>query len=236
MITRRGFLKATGLTWMAVFGTVALAACGEGRGTASSTAQVSSTAPSASSASGTAPSDSDAASSSSAAATPDSIVVYFSRAGENYEVGYVEQGNTAVIADMVAAKTGSDAFEIKPAAPYPEDYDECLNVAIAERDSGARPAYSGDVDLTPYKTVYLGYPLWWRDLPMCVYTFLESHDWTGKEIRPFCTHGGSGIMNTASSIAATCAGAEVGEPLSMLGTTAQTDRSAAESAVDAWLG
>jgi flavodoxin len=127
-------------------------------------------------------------------------------------------------------------FEIAPTQPYPEDYDECLDVAIAERDAGARPAYSGDVDLAPYKTVYLGYPLWWRDLPMCVYTFLESHDWAGKEVRPFCTHGGMGIMGTVESVAAVCAGAKVGEALSMDGATAQYDRATAESAVDSWLG
>ena len=84
--------------------------------------------------------------------------------------------------------------------------------------------------------MYLGYPIWWGDLPMCVYTFLEAHDWAGKDIRPFCTHEGSGVSGTDSSIATTCAGATVGTPLSMTGTTAQTDRSAAESAVDAWLG
>lgn len=162
--------------------------------------------------------------------------MYFSRADENYGVGYVERGNTAVLAEMVAAKTGSDAFEIKPAAAYPAGYEECCDVALEEQNAGARPAYVGDVDLAPYKTVYLGYPIWWGDLPMCVYTFLEAHDWAGKDIRPFCTHAGSGVSGTDSKLRATCAGATVGTPLSMEGTTAQNDRAAAESSVDAWLG
>lgn len=247
MITRRVFLKAAGTACVATLSASILAACGQSRGAASSSASTEVPSPasgasdlpnaeSAESVTDSADSASDSASSPSAATTPGSIVVYFSRAGENYEVGYVERGNTAVIADMIAAKTGSDVFEIVPAEPYPEGYNECLDVAIAERDTGARPAYSGDVDLTPYKTVYLGYPLWWRDLPMCVYTFLESHDWAGKEIRPFCTYGGMGIMSTVESIAATCVGAEVGDPLSMSGARAQYDRTSAKSAVDSWLG
>lgn len=247
MITRRGFLKAAGAFGMAAACSTVLAACTEGRGAASSAAPetdapsssaapAASDLPSAESGSAEASPASSASDESPAPATPGSIVVYFSRAGYNYEVGYVKRGNTAVLADMIASKTGSDVFEIVPAQPYPEDYNKCLDVAIAERDANARPAYSGEVDLAPYETVYLGYPLWWRDLPMCVRTFLESHDWAGKRIRPFCTHGGMGVMGTVDSVAATCEGAGVSEPLSMNGATAQHDRVSAESAVDSWLG
>lgn len=162
--------------------------------------------------------------------------MYFSRAGENYGVGYVEQGNTAVLAEMIAAKADADTFEIKPANAYPAGYQECCDMALEEQHAGARPAFVGDIDLTPYKTVYLGYPIWWGDLPTCVYTFLEAHDFAGKDIRPFCTHEGSGVSGTDSKLGAACAGATVGTPLSMTGTTAQTDRPAAESAVDTWLG
>lgn len=231
MITRRGFLKAAGAFGMAAACSTALAACADGRGAASSAAPETAEPGSAEASPASSASDEPPA-----PATPGSIVVYFSRAGYNYEVGYVERGNTAVLADMIASKTGSDVFEIVPAQPYPEDYDECLDVAIAERDAKARPAYSGEVDLAPYETVYLGYPLWWRDLPMCVRTFLESHDWAGKQIRPFCTHGGMGVMGTVDSVAATCEGAGVSEPLSMNGATAQYDRVSAESTVDSWLG
>lgn len=198
MITRRGFLKAPGAFGMVAACSTALAACAESRGAVSSaapeTAAPSSSAPAASDVPSAEPGSAEASPASSpsdeqpARATPGSIVVYFSHAGYNFEVGYVERGNTAVLADMIASKTGSDVFEIVPAQPYPEDYDECLDVAIAERNANARPAYSGEVDLAPYETVYLGYPLWWRDLPMCVRTFLESHDWAGKQIRPFCTY------------------------------------------------
>ena len=162
--------------------------------------------------------------------------MYFSHTGENYGVGVIEEGNTAIVAKLIAEKTGADLFEIVPAEAYPEGYNECCDVALNEQNEGARPAFAQDVDLMPYKTVYLGYPIWWGDLPMCVYTFLESHDWAGKDIRPFCTHGGSGLAGTESKIASTCSGASVGQGLSIAGTTAQNSRDQAQAAVDAWIG
>lgn len=236
MITRRHFFKTAGAAGAWVLGAGALAACGQGRGTDASDSEAS-TAEVADSTADEAASTSDHVEASpSDAAAADAIVIYFSRAGENYGVGVVEQGNTAVLVEMIAAKTGSDLFEISPEVAYPEGYDECCDVALDEQGSGARPAYVGDVDLASYKTVYLGYPIWWGDLPMCVYTFLEAHDWADKNILPFCTHAGSGVSGTDGSIANACAGATVGSPLAMAGTTAQNDRAMAESDVDAWLG
>ena len=246
MLTRRSFLSLTGA---AVLGAAALAlpGCGESRSAASSassanaaaasTASASSAGASASAASaGVSASASAQASSASAAAKSSSLVLYFSRAGENYGVGVVEEGNTAIVAKMIAEKTGADQFEIVPLETYPEGYDECCDVALSEQNSKARPAYSGDIDLTPYETIYLGYPIWWGDLPMCVYTFLEAHDWTGKDIHPFCTHAGSGLSGTVNSIQATCSGASVGQGLSIEGETAQNARAQAQTAVDGWLG
>ena len=218
MLTRRSFLSLTGA---AVLGAAALAlpGCGESRGAASSASASNATA-----------------ASSSAAAKSDTIVVYFSHAGENYGVGVIEEGNTAIVAKMIAEKTGADLFEIVPSEAYPEGYDECCDVALNEQNAGARPAFAQDIDLTSYSTVYLGYPIWWGDLPMCVYTFLEAHDWAGKDIHPFCTHAGSGLSGTESKIASTCSGANVGQGLSIAGTTAQNSRDQAQAAVDAWLG
>ena len=136
----------------------------------------------------------------------------------------------------MAERTGADLFEIAPANPYPESYKECCDVALAEQSEKARPAYSGDVDISPYKTVYLGYPIWWGDAPMCVYTFLGSHDWSGKDIRPFCTHAGSGLAGTVDSVKTACAGADVAQGLSIAGATAQNSRDEAKSAVEAWIG
>ena len=171
------------------------------------------------------------------AAASNAVVIYFSHAGENYVVGVVEEGNTAVVAKMIAEKTGASLFEIVPAVEYPQGYDECCDVAQEEQRDNARPAFVGDLEgFEGYDTVYLGYPIWWGDLPMVVYTFVEGHDWAGKTVRPFATHAGSGLSNTVSTLQGLCVGATVGEGLAIEGTTAQNDRAATDQAVTGWLG
>ena len=164
-----------------------------------------------------------------------SIVVYFSRADENYSVGTITEGNTAILAKMIAQKTGSDSFEIVPEKAYPKNYRECTDVAKDEQRKNARPSYKGDIDLSGYDTVYLGYPIWWGDLPMVVFTFLEKHDLNGKTIVPFCTHEGSGVSGTDGSIRRTVKGATVKNALAVRGATAQNKRAEAEKSVNDWL-
>ena len=227
MISRREFFKYTTIAGATMLAGVGIAGSSESRGAQSSAASSAETSKSAASSS---------TSTSSAGPKADSLVVYFSHAGENYGVGYIEEGNTAVVAKMIAKKTGADLFEVVPAEAYPEGYNECCDVALAEQNENARPAFEGDIDIAPYKTIYLGYPIWWGDLPMCLYTFLEAHDWSGKAIRPFCTHAGSGLAGTVGSVQSTCTGADVGQGLSIAGTTAQNSRDEAQSAVEAWIG
>ena len=164
-----------------------------------------------------------------------SLVVYFSRADENYSVGTITEGNTAVIAKMIAAKTGADTFEIVPEKAYPKNYRECTDVAKDEQRKNARPAYKGDVDTSGYDTIYIGYPIWWGDLPMIVYTFLEKHDLNGKMLVPFCTHEGSGLSGTDNSLKKAYKTVTVKSALSMRGATAQNKRAEAEKSVDEWL-
>ena len=164
-----------------------------------------------------------------------SLVVYFSRADENYSVGTITEGNTAILAKMIAQKTGADSFEIVPEKAYPKNYRECTDVAKDEQKKNARPSYKGDIDTAPYDTIYLGYPIWWGDLPMVVYTFLEKHDLNGKTIVPFCTHEGSGVSGTDSSLKKMYKGATVKKALAMRGSTAQNKRKEAEKSLDEWL-
>ena len=164
-----------------------------------------------------------------------SLVVYFSRADENYSVGTITEGNTAILAKMIAQKTGADSFEIVPEKAYPKNYRECTDVAKDEQKKNARPAYKGDIDTASYDTIYLGYPIWWGDLPMVVYTFLEKHDLNGKTIVPFCTHEGSGVSGTDSSLKKMYKGATVKKALAMRGSTAQNKRKEAEKSLDEWL-
>ena len=164
-----------------------------------------------------------------------SLVVYFSRADENYGVGNITEGNTAILAKMIAQKTGSDIFEIVPEKSYPKDYRECTNVAKEEQRKNARPAYKGDIDTNGYDTIYIGYPIWWGDLPMVCYTFLEKHNLDGKTIIPFCTHEGSGLSGTDSNIKKLYKNVTMKKALVMTGRTAQNNRKEAEKQVDEWL-
>lgn len=100
------------------------------------------------------------------------LVAFFSRAGENYNVGYIKKGNTQIIAEMIAAETGGTLFHIEPVTPYPAGYDECIEVAKKELNANARPEIKGDVSVEDYDVVFLGYPNWWGDVPMAVYTFI----------------------------------------------------------------
>ncbi len=170
-------------------------------------------------------------------ASAKSLVVYYSRADENYSVGTITEGNTAVIAKMIAKATGADTYEIKTVKPYPKNYKECTDVAKKEQRDNARPAIQGgSPDLSSYDTIFLGYPIWWGDLPMCVYTWLETNDLSGKRVIPFCTHEGSGTAGTSSSLKAKLKGATVEQnALAVRGSVAQNKRSEAQKNVDAWL-
>ena len=109
------------------------------------------------------------------------LVTYFSHAGENYNVGVIEEGNTAKLAKVIAEQTGAELFEIVPVVDYPQSYDECLEVATAEQREGVRPEYVGDIEnWDQYDTVFIGYPIWWGEIPNIVYTFMENHDFAGK--------------------------------------------------------
>lgn len=191
---------------------------------------------------------SSAANTSSAASSSDSsketdsgngskiLVAYFSRAGENYGVGVIEKGNTRIIAEMIADEKKADTFEIARVTPYPQGYDDCTDVAKKEQNDNARPELTAKVDnFDDYDVIFLGYPNWWGDMPMPVYTFLESYDFSGKTVIPFCTHGGSGLSNTVNSIKSECKNATVLDGLAIPGTTAQNKQDEAKNTVVQWL-
>lgn len=164
------------------------------------------------------------------------LVAYFSLAGEQYNVGVIEEGNTSIIAHMIAEQTGADLFEIEAAAPYPETHEELLDVSRQEMADNARPEIAGTVDnMSDYDTVFIGYPNWWGDMPMIVYNFMESYDFSGKTIVPFCTHGGSGLSGTERTIAGICPDAVMRDGFAISGETAQNDRDASLERVSEWL-
>ena len=150
------------------------------------------------------------------------LVVYFSWSG-----------NTENVANAIADQTGADVFEIVPEEAYIDDYDALLDIATEEKESGARPAIAGSIeDIAQYDVIYVGYPNWWSDMPMILYTFFDSYDLSGKTIAPFCTSGGSGLSGTVSSIKELEPDANVLEGLHIGSSSASNP----DSAVSDWLG
>ena len=167
-----------------------------------------------------------------------SIIIYFSHTGENYSVGNITVGNTAKVAKEIAAQTGAPTWEIKETDEYSKtSYNDCVSRAKKEKQQNARPAFVGEApDLSQYDTIFLGYPNWWADAPMVVYTFLDKAKIDGKTILPFCTHEGSGLGSTARSLAKAYPKAKVElKGLALYGHVAQKEPDAVKSAVAKWL-
>lgn len=164
------------------------------------------------------------------------LIAYFSRADENYNVGNVEVGNTEIMAGFIKDYFGdkADTFKIDPVKAYPTNYKECTEVATEELNSNARPEFKGNVDISNYDTIFIGYPIWWGDVPMIINTFLEKYDFSGKTIIPFNTHEGSGNAGTFNSIKNKMKSSNVNtNGLAIQGKTARQESS--RSTVDNWL-
>lgn len=163
------------------------------------------------------------------------LVAFFSRADENYAVGYIKKGNTHIVAEIIAAETEADMFHIETINPYPANYNECIKVAKREKQSKARPEIKGDVRVEDYDVIFLGYPNWWGEMPMAVYTFIEKHNWQNKIVIPFCTHEGSGLSGTERRIQSACEGATVMKGIAIRGYTAQNEQETTRKTVQTWI-
>ena len=165
------------------------------------------------------------------------LVVYFSRTGEQYTVGVIDKGNTAIVAGMIAEETGADLFEVLPVDDhYPMTYNELTDVAKQEQNDKARPAYAGELpDLSGYDTVFIGAPVWWGDWPMIMYTAFENNDFSGKKLVPFSTHEGSGLSGFDKKLASACPDAEVLDGLAVRGNDAQNRQDSVRATVQDWL-
>ena len=129
-------------------------------------------------------------------------------------------GNTRQMAQMIQEETDGELFEISPAVPYTDDYDTLLDVAQQEQADNARPELAGQVEnWDSYDIVFVGYPDWWSDAPMLIYSFLESYDWEGKTLIPFCTSGDSGFGRSLDQIPDSVPGATVLEGLHVSGSS-----------------
>lgn len=164
------------------------------------------------------------------------LVVYFSKTGEQYGVGNIIEGNTAIVAKMIAEQIDGSLFEVKlKNDTYPAGYTALTEVAKTEKNSNARPEIADDVsNFDDYEVIFIGGPVWWGDLPMAVYTFIDKHNWSGKTVVPFVTHEGSGLTSVPNNLKK-ATGAELLEGLAIYGHIAQNNREQAKENVSNWL-
>ncbi|WP_419702985.1 flavodoxin [Promicromonospora sp. NFX87] len=142
-------------------------------------------------------------------------------------------GNTQYVAQLIEARTGADVFRIETAADLPLDFPVLEEQALQEQESGTRPELRALIpNLDDYDTVFVGYPIFWYDLPMPLYSFLEQHDLGGKTIIPFSTHGGSRLSGTVEIITELLADSTV---VGNAFTISRDDMDDAESEVGTWL-
>ena len=149
------------------------------------------------------------------------LVLYFS-----------QSGNTEKVANFIHDEVGGDLIKLEVAEAYPSDYNELVNYAQEEQRNNSRPELKTKIsNIDEYDTIFLGYPNWWADMPMPLYTFLDEYDLSGKTIAPFITHGGSGLSGTPNKIKQEEPNATVTEGLAVSGSQAESSK----SSVQTWL-
>lgn len=142
-------------------------------------------------------------------------------------------GNIQYVADIIQKNTGADLFRIEPETPYTTDHEDLVDLAKEEQNSNARPQIKNSIEnFEQYDTIFVGYPNWWGDMPMILYTFFDTYDFSGKAIIPFNTHGGSGFSNTISTIKNLEPNANVNEDGY---TVSRNNVNESESEIIAWL-
>lgn len=163
------------------------------------------------------------------------LLVFFSRAGENYYNGgrkVLAVGNTEVVAGMIHDALGCDVFQIKPRDPYSDRYEPTVQRNVREQDAKARPDIVGlPTSIGAYDTILLGSPVWNVRAPRIMLTFAEHFDFAGKTVYPFTTYAMSGLGHVVEEYTAACRGARIGQALAIHGEEAAASR----AQVDAWL-
>lgn len=163
-----------------------------------------------------------------------SLVIYFSRAGENYAVGKIEKGNTEVIAEYIAEFTGAELFRCEPVKAYSADYATCCKEAMEYWKNGIYPDLKAYLDgIGGYDVIYIGGPIYFGEYPYEIYSQLRRLDFTGKTVKPFTTHEGSGLGKCVSALKERCRGAKIAEGLAVQGKTVYTE--ASREAVREWV-
>jgi flavodoxin len=164
-----------------------------------------------------------------------SLIAYYSRKGYNYVSGSIinlTTGNTEVIAKKIKDFIGGDLFKINTVKSDPLDYYAIADIVRFELRQNARPELTGTIkNMYDYDVIFLGYPNWWGTFPMAVCTFLESYDFSGKTIAPFCTHEGSGLGSSEGDIKRLCPNAKILPGIAIRGSLVTN----AGSVIQSWL-
>ena len=150
------------------------------------------------------------------------LIIYFSRADENYAVGYIDKGNTEIAAEYVQQLTGADMFKVEPAVPYAKDYRTCIEEA--KQRVGNAPIKEKLSDISRYDTVFIMSPIYWGTYAPEMETALEDLNFTGKTVRVISTHEGSGLGSMVSDVKRMCKGADVKKGLAIKGSQAKQSK------------
>ena len=152
-----------------------------------------------------------------------SLIIYFSRADENYSVGRIDKGNTEIVAEFVQELTGADMFKVEPAVPYAADYNTCIQEA--KQRVGNAPIKEKLTDISAYDTVFVMSPIYWGTYAPEMETALTGLDFSGKTVRIICTHEGSGLSGMPRDVKRMCAGADVDiSGLAIVGSQAKNSK------------
>ena len=141
-----------------------------------------------------------------------SLIIYFSRADENYFGGSIKnitKGNTQVVAEYIKEITNADMFKVEPLNQYPINYEKCIEEAKVRTKNHNAPIKENIPDISSYEVIYIGSPIYWGTMPEEMFTALANVDFSGKTIRVFTTHEGSGLGNVVNDIKNLCIGANV---------------------------
>ena len=157
-----------------------------------------------------------------------SLIIYFSRADENYSVGYIDKGNTEYIAEYVQEITNADMFKVEPLVPYAKDYSTCIQEA--KKRIGNAPIKNKIDDVSEYEVIYIMSPIYWGTYAPEMETALKDVDFTGKTIRIVTTHEGSGLASVPIDVKRICKGANVlDDAIAIRGSNCKNARSKVEN-------
>lgn len=168
------------------------------------------------------------------------LVVFFSRHGSSVgdkdadavSSASLSPGDVVQLTDTIHAIVGGDLHQIITVDPYPKEYRETTDLAATQQDNNSRPPLATMIEnKDDYNTIFLGYPNWWGTLPMPVMHFLESYDFTGKTIIPYCSHEGSGLGRSITDLTVLCPDSVILDGLAVRGR----DTANAQTQVDDWL-